>query len=57
MAKIISRFPNAYIFPLSWQIICEITPRFGKVKGKAIPLHAWKGPEGFRSLMFLVSAT
>jgi len=23
----------------------------GKGKGKAIPLQAWKGPEGFRRLM------
>lgn len=32
IAKIIPRFPNASLFPLSWQIMWEIIPNPGKIK-------------------------
>jgi len=32
VAKIIPRFLNASFFPVSWQIICEIIPKPGRMR-------------------------
>jgi hypothetical protein len=32
MVKIIPRFPNSSFFPLSWQMVCDITPNPGRMR-------------------------
>jgi len=34
----------------SW--LQHLSPKVGEGKGKAVPLQAWSGPEGFRKLRF-----
>ena len=34
-----------------FKLLC-VTAQYGKGKGKAVPLQAWSGPEGFRKLRF-----
>jgi hypothetical protein len=41
-----------WYFKLSHDHILPYYYKFNKGKGKAVPLHAWSGPEGSRKLRF-----